>query len=90
MTCSTPELPAVAIPYRLQPIKMNYQIEHHINSNFYICGPYGALAQLARALAWHARGHRFDSDMLHLHCFYLIEFNSNTSKSASQKLIISS
>ena len=25
----------------------------------------GALAQLARALAWHARGHRFDSDMLH-------------------------
>ena len=25
----------------------------------------GALAQLARALAWHARGHRFKSDMLH-------------------------
>ena len=25
----------------------------------------GALAQLARALAWHARGHRFDSVMLH-------------------------
>ena len=25
----------------------------------------GVLAQLARALAWHARGHRFDSDMLH-------------------------
>jgi hypothetical protein len=30
-----------------------------------ICNPQGALAQLARALAWHARGHRFDSDMLH-------------------------
>ena len=26
---------------------------------------FGALAQLARAFAWHARGHRFDSDMLH-------------------------
>ncbi len=27
---------------------------------------YGGLAQLARALAWHARGRRFDSDILHL------------------------
>ena len=26
---------------------------------------YGELAQLARALAWHARGHRFDSVILH-------------------------
>jgi hypothetical protein len=26
----------------------------------------GGLAQLARALAWHARGHRFDSGILHL------------------------
>ena len=26
---------------------------------------YGGLAQLARALAWHARGHRFESDILH-------------------------
>ena len=25
----------------------------------------GGLAQLARALAWHARGRRFDSDILH-------------------------
>jgi hypothetical protein len=25
----------------------------------------GALAQLARALQWHCRGHRFDSVMLH-------------------------
>ena len=42
----------------------------------YICGPFlgcqtrvrvadGELAQLARALAWHARGRRFDSDILH-------------------------
>ena len=27
---------------------------------------YGGLAQLARALAWHARGHRFESDILHV------------------------
>src|ERR1700748_1901968 len=26
---------------------------------------FGELAQLARALAWHARGRRFDSDILH-------------------------
>ena len=26
----------------------------------------GELAQLARALAWHARGRRFDSGILHL------------------------
>ena len=25
----------------------------------------GGLAQLARALAWHARGHRFDSGIFH-------------------------
>ena len=25
----------------------------------------GGLAQLARALPWHGRGHRFDSDILH-------------------------
>jgi hypothetical protein len=31
----------------------------------YICCPIGELAQLARALAWHARGRRFDSDILH-------------------------
>ena len=32
----------------------------------YFCATQGGLAQLARALAWHARGHRFDSDILHL------------------------
>ena len=31
----------------------------------YFCSPHGELAQLARALAWHARGRRFDSDILH-------------------------
>ena len=29
----------------------------------------GGLAQLARALAWHARGHRFDPDILHVSLF---------------------
>ena len=33
----------------------------------------GGLAQLARALAWHARGHRFDPDILH-YPFYEEEF----------------
>ena len=32
----------------------------------YLPPHHGGLAQLARALAWHARGHRFDSDILHL------------------------
>ena len=27
---------------------------------------FGGLAQLARALALHARGHQFDSDILHI------------------------
>ena len=31
----------------------------------YICPVYGGLAQLARALAWHARGHQFDPVILH-------------------------
>ena len=35
----------------------------HISA--YICTK-GGIAQLARALAWHARGHRFESDYLHL------------------------
>ena len=31
----------------------------------YICIRNGGLAQLARALAWHARGHEFESRILH-------------------------
>ena len=31
----------------------------------YCLSVFGGLAQLARALAWHARGHRFDPDILH-------------------------
>ncbi len=33
----------------------------------------GGLAQLARALAWHARGHRFDSVILHKNIRHLRE-----------------
>ena len=40
-----------------QPITVGFQTEH--------CLLNGGLAQLARALAWHARGHRFDSGILH-------------------------
>ena len=35
-------------------------------SILYLRNYYGGLAQLARALAWHARGRRFDPDTLHL------------------------
>ena len=41
---------------------INYQL--YINN--YSLNITGGLAQLARALAWHARGHRFDPDILHL------------------------
>ncbi len=33
--------------------------------NVYLCLLFGGLAQLARALAWHARGHEFESRILH-------------------------
>ena len=39
----------------------------------------GELAQLARALAWHARGRRFDSDILHIYfigILFLFQFDS--------------
>src|ERR1700755_3004911 len=38
----------------------------------------GRLAQLARALAWHARGRRFDSDILHTNHY---QMTSNACKS---------
>ena len=31
----------------------------------YLCGKYGELAHLARALQWHCRGDRFESGILH-------------------------
>ncbi len=34
---------------------------------YYICiAKNGGLAQLARAFDWQSRGHRFDSDILHI------------------------
>ena len=37
-----------------------------LEKSAYICTvKHGGLAQLARALAWHARGHEFDSRILH-------------------------
>ena len=35
-------------------------------NSFYLCTRNGGLAQLARALAWHARGHEFESRILHI------------------------
>ena len=35
----------------------------------YICETIGGLAHLARALAWQARGGRFESDILHYTVF---------------------
>ena len=36
-----------------------------IKNSAYLCTRIGGLAQLARALAWHARGHQFDPGILH-------------------------
>ena len=36
-----------------------------IKFSCYLCPRNGGLAQLARALAWHARGHEFESRILH-------------------------
>ena len=36
----------------------------------------GGLAQLARALPWHGRGHRFDSDILHKKSHSMVRFFS--------------
>ncbi len=50
------------------------RISFFMTKKIYICSPFGGLAQLARALAWHARGHRFDSDILHTHYQGFTEF----------------
>ena len=39
--------------------------EHQCVPGSFFGNSFGGLAQLARALAWHARGHRFDPDILH-------------------------
>ena len=40
-------------------------LAHQMNSCIFAAA-IGGIAQLARALAWHARGHRFESDYLHV------------------------
>ena len=40
-------------------------VEMFLSENLLHLHSFGELAQLARALAWHARGRRFDSDILH-------------------------
>ena len=44
----------------------------------------GGLAQLARALAWHARGHRFDPDILHYPLYEEEIFDILTHKTVSK------
>ena len=45
--------------------------------NLYFCSSFfGELAQLARALAWHARGHRFESGILHFRIFLILIYKS--------------
>jgi len=45
--------------------KPNFSLgDSFLLTNFAIL--FGGLAHLARALAWHARGGRFESDILHL------------------------
>ena len=46
---------------------------------------YGGLAQLARALAWHARGHRFDPDILHFPPLGVEIFDILTHKTVSNE-----
>ena len=49
-------------------------------TTFYV----GGLAQLARALAWHARGHRFDPDILHFPLYEDEIFDILTHKTVSK------
>ena len=50
-------------------VTVHFPFAHRTNQRIFTLASaearHGGLAQLARALAWHARGHRFDSDILH-------------------------
>ena len=52
------------LPFDAKKGAIYLQVQHKV-TNFASQTDAGGLAQLARALAWHARGHRFDSDILH-------------------------
>ena len=51
------------LPLNAKKALIYLQVQHKV-SNFALTK--GGLAQLARALAWHARGHRFEPDILHI------------------------
>ena len=55
-------------PTRGSPVRFHQKIAFSFASALtfrYLCPANGGLAQLARALAWHARGHEFESRILH-------------------------
>ena len=71
-------------------VKKNLPPPKAYGDNSYICCPHGELAQLARALAWHARGHRFDSGILHhinplLSGFFLSDWDLQDALRLNQK-----
>ena len=62
-------LDAYNIKYREQysaSSEGQWLVNTHIVENDTMNAYQSGLAQLARALAWHARGHRFESGILHL------------------------
>ncbi len=63
---------------RIYFFRENINVFSDFRKNTYICTHNGGLAQLARALAWHARGHEFESRILHprskISWFFLREF----------------
>lgn len=46
-------------------ISRGFVLEHNASAAIFALPNKGGLAQLARAFAWHAKGHRFDSGNLH-------------------------
>ena len=52
--------------YIINSIKNSARLPFFTSDILIFLHPVGALAQLARAFDWQSRGHRFDSDMLHL------------------------
>lgn len=53
-------------------IRICSEREEILNKKYFICIEKGELAQLVRALAWQARGHRFESGILHKKSLYMI------------------
>ena len=65
-----PECPPGPIARKTQFFPVPQQSFHRFvwffKNSSYLCIRNGGLAQLARALAWHARGHEFESRILHI------------------------